>query len=129
MKIIYVSAGVLENKEGKVFIVQRPPKKDMAGLWEFPGGKIETGESPEQALQRELFEELGIQVAQTDLEPLCFVSHQYQNFQLIMLVYRCYQWQGEITLQEGQQEAQWVLPSQLKDFPMPPADLPIFDYL
>ncbi len=101
----------------------------MASLWEFPGGKIEEGESPEQGLQRELTEELGIIINTEGLKPLCFVSHRYPTFQLVMFVYQCSQWRGEISLKEKQQNAQWILPIQLKDFPMPPADLPIFDYL
>ena len=129
MKIIHVSAVVLCNSLEEILIVQRPTHKEMAGLWEFPGGKIESSETPEQALQRELAEELAITVEIGNLKPLCFVSHRYSTFHLIMLVYRCNRWKGEITLKEGQQAVKWVSPSQLKDFPMPPADLPIFEYL
>jgi 8-oxo-dGTP diphosphatase len=129
LKIIYVSAAILCDLQGRVLIIQQPLDKEMAGLWEFPGGKIEVSESPEQALQRELNEELGIDIHINDLKPFCFVSHLYPTFQLVMLVYQCSHWRGEIRLQEGQQNAEWVTPSQLKDFSMPPADLPIFDYL
>ncbi len=129
MKIVYVSAGVLCDLQGKVLIIQRPVDKEMAGLWEFPGGKIEMGESPEQALQRELNEEIGINVRLSDLKPLCFVSHQYPMFRLVLLVYKCSQWQGEVNLQEDQPGAQWVMPVHLKNFSMPPADLPILEYL
>lgn len=129
LKVVFVSAGVLKNLEGRVLLIQRPMGKQMAGLWEFPGGKIEDEESPELALQRELKEELGITVDVKDLTPLCFVSHSYPDFQLVMLVYTCSLWQGRIDLRENQPAFAWVSCQELKTYSLPLADLPIVDIL
>ena len=129
LKVVYVAAAVLEDTQNRILLVQRPSGKQMAGLWEFPGGKIEKEESPEQTLQRELKEELGIETHLSDFKPLCFVSYAYPDFHLVMLVYLCHQWQGSIKLRENQQAFIWVFPQDLKNYPMPPADLPIVKIL
>jgi 8-oxo-dGTP diphosphatase len=107
-----------------VLIAQRPAGKAMAGLWEFPGGKLEAGETPEQALIRELQEELGISTKEACLAPLSFVSHDYENFHLVMPLYVCRKWQGEPVAREHQ-ALKWVRPTALRDYPMPPADEPL----
>ncbi len=129
LKVVYVSAGVLKNANDQILLVQRPVDKPMAGLWEFPGGKIEDKESPELALQRELKEELGITLDLNDLKPLCFTSYSYPDFQLVMLVYNCSRWQGNIDLRENQQAFAWVSCQDLKTYSVPPADLPIIEIL
>jgi 8-oxo-dGTP diphosphatase len=111
-----------------VLIAQRPEGKSMAGLWEFPGGKIESGERPEQTLIRELSEELGITVAEPCLAPLTFASHGYESFHLLMPLYVCRRWEGMVTPREGQLLA-WVRATKLRDYPMPPADLPLIPHL
>lgn len=123
-KVIHVSAVALVNAEGKVFLAQRPPNKNMADLWEFPGGKIKPHETPEEALIRELKEELGITLLPEKLTPLSFVSHAYDDFYLVMLLYLCDAFEGEISLSEHQASV-WVLPSEMGRYPMPPADLPL----
>ncbi|MBM3522752.1 MAG: 8-oxo-dGTP diphosphatase MutT, partial [Alphaproteobacteria bacterium] len=114
----------LVDDDGRVLIAQRPPGKAMAGLWEFPGGKVQPGETPEAALQRELHEELGIDIATACLAPFTFASHRYPEFHLLMPVYLCRRWRGVPEAREGQTLA-WVRPMRLSDFPMPPADIPL----
>jgi 8-oxo-dGTP diphosphatase len=122
--IVIVAACVLLNEAGEMLIATRPPGRPLAGLWEFPGGKVEQGEQPEGALIRELKEELGIEIANADLEPLIFASHAYPEFFLLMPLYRCARWRGKATALEGQ-ELRWVRPEELADYDMPPADEPL----
>lgn len=122
--IILVVAVALIDIDGRVLIAQRPEGKSMAGLWEFPGGKVEEGEQPEAALIRELEEELGIDVTKNCLAPFTFASHTYDDFHLLMPLYVCRVWEGTVTPKEGQ-TLKWVRPLQLKDYPMPPADVPL----
>ena len=129
LPIVYVAAGVLEQEDGSVFLVQRPLHKEMGGLWEIPGGKVEAGETPEETLVRELKEELGIQVSTKDLTPLTFVSHSYKKFHLVMLVFLCKKWAGTITLHENQEKFEWVQPSELNNYLMPDADKPLIETL
>jgi 8-oxo-dGTP diphosphatase len=128
MKILLVSAVALIDSEGRVLLAQRPPGKSLAGLWEFPGGKVDPGETPEAALIRELHEELGIQTKESCLAPLTFASHSYEDFHLLMPLFACRRWQGIAQAQEGQTLA-WVRPERLRDYPMPPADLPLIPIL
>jgi 8-oxo-dGTP diphosphatase len=128
VKIVLVSAVALIDSEGRVLLAQRPEGKSMAGLWEFPGGKVEAGESPEAALIRELKEELGIDTWQSCLAPLTFASHAYPEFHLLMPLFACRKWQGIAAPREGQTLA-WVRPSNLRDYPMPPADVPLIAVL
>ncbi len=128
MKIVLVSAVALIDTDGRVLLAQRPEGKSLAGLWEFPGGKVEPGESPEAALIRELKEELGIDTWKSCLAPLSFASHSYDDFHLLMPLFACRKWQGIVHGREGQRLA-WVKPSELRDFPMPPADLPLIPVL
>ena len=121
MKVIIVSAVALIDRDGRVLIAQRPIGKSMEGLWEFPGGKIEKGETPEQALMREIDEELGVNTKQSCLAPISFASHAYDAFHLLLLLYICRRWQGSPEPQEGGELA-WVKPSQLRQFDMPPAN-------
>lgn len=123
-RITLVVACALVDEDNRVLIAQRPEGRHMAGLWEFPGGKIEPGELPEQALIRELSEELGIDVTQSCLAPLTFASHAYDEFHLLMPLYVCRQWDGEVEALDGQQLA-WVRPNRLSDYDMPPADEPL----
>ncbi len=127
-RLVYVSAAVLIDADKRILIARRPQGKAMAGLWEFPGGKIAAGETPEYALTRELHEELGILTCTDCLTPLTFASHSYDDFHLLMPVFACRKWKGTITPQEGQ-EVKWVHLSQLNDYPMPPADLPLIPLL
>ena len=122
--IVLVAACVLLDGEGRVLLAKRPEGRPLAGLWEFPGGKIEAGEEPEDALLRELREELGIAIAKQDLAPLTFASHAYPDFHLLMPVYLCRRWDGEVTAHEGQ-EFLWVKPDRLHLYDMPPADAPL----
>jgi len=122
--IVIVAAAALVNGAGAVLIAKRPEGRPLAGLWEFPGGKIETGEEPEEGLVRELKEELGIEIAKGDLSPLTFASHAYPDFHLLMPVYLCRRWQGNVTANEGQELA-WVRPDELQLYDMPPADEPL----
>ena len=128
MKIVLVSAVALIDPDGRVLVAQRPEGKSMAGLWEFPGGKIETGETPEQALIRELDEELGIGTWESCLAPLTFASHSYDNFHLLMPHFACRKWNGTPCSREGQ-ALKWVRAHDLRDLPMPPADIPIIPIL
>ena len=122
--IVIVAACVLLDGEGAVLIAKRPVGRPLAGLWEFPGGKVESGEVPEDALIRELQEELGIEIAKSDLQPLTFASHAYPDFHLLMPVYLCRRWRGEIVAHEGQ-ELLWAKPDTLHLYDMPPADEPL----
>jgi 8-oxo-dGTP diphosphatase len=127
-KTVLVAACALVDADGRVLIAQRPAGKSMAGLWEFPGGKVEDGEAPEASLIRELQEELGIVVNEACLAPLTFASHAYRNFHLLMPLYVCRRWEGQVTAQEGQTLA-WVKPNRLRDYEMPPADVPLISHL
>ena len=128
IKLVLVVACALVDADGRVLLTERPAGKSMAGLWEFPGGKIETGERPEETLIRELKEELGIVVREPCLAPLTFASHGYEDFHLLMPLYVCRRWEGTVTALEGQRLA-WVRPNRLRDFPMPPADEPLVSHL
>jgi 8-oxo-dGTP diphosphatase len=121
---VLVVAVALVDTDNRVLIAQRPEGKSMAGLWEFPGGKVDAGELPETALVRELKEELNIDITESCLAPLTFASHAYDDFHLLMPLYACRQWQGQMTALEGQ-TLKWVRPLRLADYPMPPADLPL----
>ena len=123
-KSVLVAAVALVDPDGRVLLAQRPPGKSMAGLWEFPGGKLEPGETPEAALIRELREELGIDVAAACLAPFTFASHAYADFHLLMPLYVCRRWNGIVMPREGQ-VLKWVRPAQMDGFPMPPADVPL----
>ena len=122
--LVLVAAAALVDADGRVLLARRPAGKVMAGLWEFPGGKLGPGETPERALIRELREELGIDVERSCLAPLAFASHGYDDFHLLMPLYVCRVWHGTVTPREGQ-ELRWVRPARLGDFPMPPADAPL----
>jgi len=122
--ILLVVACALVDDDGRVLIAKRPEGRSMAGLWEFPGGKIEPGERPEDALIRELGEELGIDVSESCLAPLTFASHTYEAFHLLMPLYVCRRWEGELEARENQQLA-WVRPNRMADYEMPPADEPL----
>jgi 8-oxo-dGTP diphosphatase len=124
MEIVLVAAVALVDLDGRVLVSRRPEGKQLAGLWEFPGGKVEPRERPETALIRELKEELGIDVSEACLAPLTFASHSYEDFHLLMPLYVCRRWKGFVTALEGQDLA-WVKPVKLRDYPMPPADLPL----
>lgn len=124
MKIVLVAACALVDIEGRVLIAERPEGKSMAGLWEFPGGKVEPGETPEQCLIRELEEELAIKTWQSCLAPIAFASHTYDDFHLLMPLFACRKWEGMIDPQEGQRVA-WVKPNRMREYPMPPADEPL----
>jgi 8-oxo-dGTP diphosphatase len=128
MKIVFVVACALVDTDGRVLLAERPAGKSLAGLWEFPGGKLEAGESPEDALIRELDEELGIAVKPACLAPLTFASHAYPDFHLMMPLYVCRRWEGRVEPREGQRVA-WVRPRALRDYPMPPADEPLVSHL
>ena len=128
VKVVLVAACALIDVDGRVLIAERPAGKSMAGLWEFPGGKVDPGERPEDALIRELKEELGIVVKEACLAPLTFASHSYEDFHLLMPLYVCRRWEGMVTAREGQKLA-WVRPNRLKEYPMPPADVPLISHL
>ncbi len=128
MKTVLVSAVALVDIDGRVLLAQRPEGKSMAGLWEFPGGKVESGETPEAALIRELREELGIDTSASCLAPLAFASHSYDDFHLLMPLFACRRWEGSVIPLEGQRLA-WVRAGDLKSYPMPPADDPLIPIL
>ncbi len=128
MKTLLVSAVALIDADGRVLLAQRPQGKSMAGLWEFPGGKIEAGETPEVALIRELHEELGIDTWESCLAPLTFASHSYDDFHLLMPLFACRKWKGTPHPQEGQ-TLKWVRANKLREYPMPPADVPLIPIL
>ena len=128
MKIVLVSAVALIDVDGRVLLAQRPEGKSMAGLWEIPGGKVDPGETPEAALIRELDEELGIDTWKSCLAPLTFASHTYDEFHLLMPLFACRKWQGQPQAREGQTLA-WVRPRDMRDYPMPPADVPLIPIL
>lgn len=128
MKVVVVAACALVDIDGRVLLTRRPVGKPMAGLWEFPGGKVEAGEQPERTLIRELKEELGIAVNRDCLAPLTFASHAYEDFHLLMPLWICRRWEGAVDAQEGQELA-WVRPQRLREYPMPPADTPLIPHL
>jgi 8-oxo-dGTP diphosphatase len=128
MKLLFVVAVALVDADNRVLIAQRPKGKTLAGLWEFPGGKLEAGERPEAALIRELHEEIGITVKEACLAPLTFASHAYDDFHLLMPLYICRRWEGLAVAREGQTLA-WVRANKLRDYPMPAADIPLIPHL
>jgi 8-oxo-dGTP diphosphatase len=128
IKLTLVVACALIDADRRVLLAQRPPGRTMAGLWEFPGGKVEPGERPETTLIRELHEEIGISVSEPCLAPLTFASHAYADFHLLMPLYVCRRWEGIVTPREGQDLA-WVRAGKLRDYSMPPADLPLIPHL
>ncbi|PLS22808.1 (deoxy)nucleoside triphosphate pyrophosphohydrolase [Neptunicoccus cionae] len=128
MKTLLVSAVALIDKDGRVLLAQRPEGKSLAGLWEFPGGKVEAGETPEHALIRELEEELGINTWTSCLAPLTFASHSYDDFHLLMPLYACRKWEG-IPAPKENQVLKWVRPNEMSSYPMPPADIPLIAML
>ena len=127
-RILLVAACALVDPDGRVLLAKRPEGKALAGLWEFPGGKVEAGESPENTLVRELQEELGIETKVACLAPLTFASHTYEDFHLLMPLYVCRRFWGTPRAQEGQ-ELKWVRPRDMRDYPMPPADAPLIPFL
>jgi 8-oxo-dGTP diphosphatase len=127
-KLVLVAACALIDVDNRVLLARRPPGKSMAGLWEFPGGKVENGERPEDTLIRELAEELGIIVREACLAPLTFASHSYDDFHLLMPLYICRRWEGAVSAREGQELA-WVRTNKLRDYPMPPADVQLIPHL
>ena len=128
MKLVLVAACALLDTDGRVLLARRPIGKPMEGLWEFPGGKVEANERPEETLIRELKEELGIEVREDCLAALTFASHTYDEFHLLMPLYVCRRWDGTVSAREGQELA-WVKPQKLKEYPMPPADEPLASHL
>ena len=128
VNLILVVACALVDTDKRVLIAQRPQDKAMAGLWEFPGGKVEPGERPETTLIRELHEEIGITVSEPCLAPLTFASHAYSSFHLLMPLYICRRWEGLVVAREGQNLA-WVRANKLRDYPMPAADIPLIPHL
>ena len=127
-KILLVAACALVDSDGRILLAQRPEGKSLAGLWEFPGGKVEPGETPEETLIRELDEELGVRTKVACLAPLTFASHTYDDFHLLMPLYGCRRYEGVAHGREGQ-AVKWVRPNALRDYPMPPADEPLIPYL
>jgi 8-oxo-dGTP diphosphatase len=128
LPLVTVVAVALLDADNRILLTQRPQGKPLAGLWEFPGGKLDAGETPEAALIRELHEELGIDIRASCLAPLTFASHSYEKFHLLMPLYVCRQWRGRLTAKEGQTMA-WVRAAKLRDYPMPPADIPLIPVL
>lgn len=127
-RLVLVAAAALLDVDERILLARRPPGKPLAGLWEFPGGKLRDGETPEAALCRELGEELGIDVRESCLAPFTFASHRYPEFHLLMPLYLCRRWTGTITAREGQEFA-WVRAARLGDYDMPPADKPLIAML
>jgi len=125
---VLVAAAALVDVDGRVLIGKRPQGKQLAGLWEFPGGKVEAGESPEACLIRELNEELGIEINESCLAPFVFASHAYESFHLLMPLYLCRRWNGAVVAREHEALA-WVKPNAMEDYPMPPADAPLVAWL
>jgi 8-oxo-dGTP diphosphatase len=128
VRLVLVVAAALIDADGRVLLAQRPKGKALEGLWEFPGGKVDTGEGPEDALIRELMEELGIMVKADCLAPLTFASHAYEDFHLLMPLYVCRRWEGFVQSLDGQ-ALKWVRPKDLRSYPMPPADTPLLPHL
>lgn len=128
MKLLLVAAAALVDADNRILIAQRPEGKQLAGLWEFPGGKLDAGERPEECLIRELREELGVIVKQDCLAPLTFASHAYEEFHLLMPLYVCRRWEGLVSAREGQ-ALKWVQAKHLRGYPMPPADAPLIPAL
>jgi 8-oxo-dGTP diphosphatase len=128
VRLVLVAACALIDADERVLLAERPAGRPLAGLWEFPGGKVEAGERPEETLIRELKEELAISVEEACLAPLTFASHAYPEFHLLMPLFVCRRWEGIVTAQEGQKLA-WVRPNRLRDYAMPPADLPLIPHL
>ena len=128
MRMVLVAACALTDPDGRVLVARRPEGKAMAGMWEFPGGKVEPGETPEAALMRELEEELGVRTWASCLAPLTFASHAYPDFHLLMPLYVCRRWEGTPESREGQ-ALRWVRPNALRELEMPPADLPLIPVL
>ena len=126
--LLIVAAAALVDADGRVLIAKRPQGKQLAGMWEFPGGKVEAGETPEACLIRELNEELGIEVAEACLAPFAFTSHGYDSFHLLMPLYLCRRWEGVVQANEHEAIA-WVRPNRMADYPMPPADAPLVAWL
>lgn len=126
---VYVCAAIFQRSDHCILLVQRPLNKSMGGMWEFPGGKIDTHERPEDTIIREVFEEIGLIIHEKDLEPLTFISHTYEKFHLNMFAYRCKNWEGDVTLKENQQDFAWVHPHNLSHYLVPPADEPIIQRL
>jgi 8-oxo-dGTP diphosphatase len=127
-RLLLVAACALVDADGRVLIAQRPEGKPMAGLWEFPGGKVEEGETPEDTIVRELREELAITVTKPCLAPLTFASHNYREFHILMPLFVCRRWRGSPVAQEFQQ-LKWIRPNRLREYPMPPADEPLISHL
>ena len=127
-RLLLVAACALVDADGRVLLAQRPEGKTLAGLWEFPGGKVEQGETPEETIVREVFEEVGLETKIACLAPLTFASHSYEDFHLLMPLYVCRRFWGVAEPKEGQ-TLKWVRPSQMRDYPMPPADLPLIPHL
>jgi 8-oxo-dGTP diphosphatase len=127
-RLLLVVACALVDVDNRILLTQRPEGKSLAGLWEFPGGKVEPGETPEAALIRELYEELGITVREPCLAPFVFASHTYESFHLLMPLFVCRRWEGLVSSREGQATA-WVRPNRLREYPMPPADEPLIPHL
>ncbi len=128
LKTLLVAACALIDVDGRVLIAKRPASKQLAGLWEFPGGKVEAGETPEACLIRELEEELGIGITHACLAPFVFASHAYPSFHLLMPLFLCRRWEGRVTAREHEAVA-WVKPDRMADYPMPPADAPLVAWL
>ncbi|ANN56762.1 (deoxy)nucleoside triphosphate pyrophosphohydrolase [Mesorhizobium sp. WSM4312] len=127
-RLLLVAACALVDTDGRVLLAQRPEGKQLAGLWEFPGGKVEPGETPEQCIIRELHEEIGIETEIPCLAPLTFASHSYDDFHLLMPLFVCRRFRGIAQPREGQ-ALKWVRPKQMRDYPMPPADAPLIPFL
>lgn len=128
LKIVHVAAAALVDSDGRILIAQRPEGKPMAGLWEFPGGKVESGETPEFTLMRELEEELGIETRPCCFSPIAYASHSYDDFHLLMPLFVCRVWRGIVTAKEGQ-ALKWARPNEMYDYPMPAADIPLISAL